>query len=178
MPEFKGLQSSRYVPIDNPGKLVLAGMTPGKYQLCRRPGRMLERHMFELKPGEVKAIDYVRKSGARVRGKVTWPADAKIESIVVSVVGEEVHKSPFDQFEWNTVYAALSPGEDGAFLTERISPGTYQLQAYAFKPLTPEQQRRTGAIAPSYHAQLKIEVPAEGELAVADLALKAIERGD
>src|SRR5262249_31615864 len=84
--------------------------------------------------------------------------------------GETTLKSPFDKFEWNPVYAALSPGEDGTFLTERIPPGTYQLQAHAFKPLTKEQMFRTGAIAPSYHAQVKIVVPAEGELKVDDLA--------
>jgi beta-lactamase regulating signal transducer with metallopeptidase domain len=173
-PEFGALESTRHVKIANPGKLLLDAMPPGKYQLCRRPGRMLDREMFELKPGETKTIDYVRKTGARVRGKVTWPAETKLASIVVSVVGETTLKSPFDQFQWNNVFASLSPDEDGTFLTERIPPGTYQLQAYAFLPLTPEQQRRTGAIAPSFHAQIKIEVPVDGELKVEDLALKAV----
>ena len=83
-----------------------------------------------------------------MRGKITWPAEAKIASVHVSVMGETAQKSPFGKFELNAAYAAATPGEDGTFLTERIPPGTYQLVAYAFKPLTPEQQRRTGAPLP------------------------------
>ena len=172
--DFAGLQSSRWVKIANPGKLVLASLAPGKYQLCRRPGRILEQYLFELKPGEKKTIDYVRKTGARVRGKVTWPAETKLASIVVSVTGETSQKSPFAPYEWKTVYASLSPGEDGTFLTERIPPGTYLLQAYAFRPLTEEQTYRTGPTPPSFQAQVRIEVPAEGELAAPVLALEPI----
>ena len=65
----------------------------------------------------------------------------------------------------------------GTFLTERIPPGTYQLLAYAFKPLTPEQMKRTGLTPPSFEAQVRIEVPLEGELAAGELALKPIRSG-
>ena len=159
------LRSERSVKIANPGTLVLAGLPPGKYQLCRKRGRMLELQMFEITSGEVKTINYVRPKGARVRGKVTWPADAKLMSIQVTVVGE-------------TVYAALTPGEDGTFLTERIPPGRHQLVAYAYKQLTPEEMKRLGAIAPSYNAQITIDVPADGEVKVGDLDLKLIRRGE
>ncbi|MBI3863122.1 MAG: hypothetical protein HY290_14625 [Planctomycetia bacterium] len=175
-PEFGGVQSTRWITMANPGQLVLDSLPPGKYQFCRRPGRMLDRQFIELKPGESKSIHYVREKGARVRGKVTWAADAKLESIVISVLGETPEKGPFDQRDWTTVYSAVSPGDDGTFLTERIPLGTYQLIAYAFKPLTPEQMRRTGAIAPSYEAQVQIKVPDHGELTVDDLPLKPIVR--
>jgi hypothetical protein len=166
--EFTGLQSSRWVGIANPGKLVLATLPPGKYQLCRMSGTgaMLERQFFELKAGGTKSIRYVRKEGAKVRGKVTWPADAKLSGIVIRVVSEK-----------SETYASLAPGEDGTFLTERVPPGTYQLLAYAYKPLTPEQMRNTSPIAPSYHAQVTIKVPASGELKAADLELKPIRSG-
>jgi len=71
-------------------------------------------------------------------------------SIVVSVVSETSQKGPFDHHEWTTVYASQSPAEDGTFLTERIAPGTYQLLAYAFKPLTEKRLKNTGAIGPSF----------------------------
>jgi hypothetical protein len=179
MPEFKDLllRSERSVGIANPGKLELAGLPPGKYQLCRRPGRMLELMMFEIKSGEVKTIEYVRPQGARVRGKVTWPDDAKLTSINVTVVGEAVNKSPFFDYQWNTVYAQAVPAADGAFLTERIPPGRHQLVAYAFRELAPEERKRSGAIAPSYQAQMTIEVPADGELNVDDLVLKSTRPG-
>src|SRR6185503_631822 len=107
---------------------------------------------------------FVRDKGARVRGKVTWPKDTELSSIVVSVLGGRD----------NAVYATASPGGDGTFLTERIPPGTYQLQAYAYVPQTPERLRNTSPIVPSFQGQVKIEVPAEGEVKADDLALKPI----
>jgi beta-lactamase regulating signal transducer with metallopeptidase domain len=156
------VQSERWVPIANPGKLSLAALPPGHYQLCRQSALMLERKLFEIKAGEVKTFDFVRDKGARVRGRVTWPKDTELSSIVVSVLGGAD----------NTVYATASPGGDGTFLTERIPPGTYQLQAYAYSPQTPERLRNTSPIPPSFQGQVKIEVPAEGELTAPDLALK------
>jgi len=159
------VRSSRWLPMTNPGKLVLDALPPGKYQLCRyaSTGAMLERKLFALKAGERKTIDYVRNKGARVRGKLTWPADAT--GIVIRILGES-----------NATVASTSPAGDGTYLTERIPPGTYGLVAYAFKPLTPEQMKSSGLIVPAYQAQMTIEVPADGEVTVKDLALEPIKR--
>jgi hypothetical protein len=166
MPQFRGfpVRSERSVSIENPGKLVLAGVTPGKYQLCRRTARMLELQTLEIKSGEVKTINYIRPKGARVRGKVTWPADAKLMSIQVDVTSDKV-------------YAALSPGSDGTFLTERIPPGKHHIVAYAYKELTPQEMKMSGLIAPSFHADVTIDVPEEGEVKAPNLELKAIRPG-
>jgi RNA polymerase sigma factor (sigma-70 family) len=167
-PEFGTLQSSRWVTMANPGKLVFDALPPGKYQLYRsgQDGRIVDQHIFDVKGGETKTIDYVRNKGARARGKVTWPADAKLTSISVSVLRDKD----------NTVFASLSPAGDGSFLTERIPPGTYQVIAYAFEEQTPERLRNTSPIPASFHAEpRKIVVPAEGEVTVADLALKPIK---
>jgi hypothetical protein len=187
-PEFAGVQSLRGVNIANPGKLSLTALPPGKYQLSRNvmnhlpqivtAGAMLDRQFFELKAGETKSIDFVREQGARVRGKVTWPADTKLAGIVVSIQGV-TKKAPFDDYEWTTTYASQTAAADGTYLTERISPGTYLLVVDAYKPptpATPEERSRLGfgRVAPSFHAQVKIEVPAEGELTAPDLTLKAI----
>ena len=138
---------------------------------------MLENQMFEIKSGEVKTIDYIRKTGARVQGKLTWQADAKLHDITVTVVGEPVQKSPFNDHQWATVYAALTPTEDGTFLTERIPPGTYELAAYAYKESTGEEALLSGFSAPSLYAAVTIKVPAEGEVKVDDLALKTSRAG-
>lgn len=174
-PEFTTVRVARNLICANPGKLSLASLTPGKYQLVRKAatGAMLERHMFELQPGETKSIDYIREKGARVRGKVTWPANTKLDSVIVAVRSEKSVKSPFDNYEFTTTYASHGVGEDGKFLTERLAPGKYVLEAYAFSPLTDKQRFRTGAIAPSHHAaSVNIEVPDNGEFAVPDLVLK------
>jgi len=124
---------------------------------------MLERQLFALKAGEKKMIDYVRNKGARVRGKLTWPADAT--GITIRILDKN-----------SQTVASTSPAGDGTYLTERVAPGTYGFVAYAFKPLTPEQMKRSGLIPPSYHAELTIEVPADGEVTMKDLALEPYER--
>jgi hypothetical protein len=188
VPEFAGLQSSREVQITNPGKLLLDALPPGKYQLCRNVmnrlkgvgmGAMLERRYFELQPGEKKVIRYVRDQGARVRGKVTWPADTKVMGIVISVQEEKPQRRPSDVYEWRTTYASHAAAAEGDFLTERIAPGAYLLVATAYTPLEgPPTRLSTGTPVPSYGAQIKIDVPADGELAVEDLALKPIRASE
>ncbi len=184
--EFAGLRLERNVKMANPGKLSLATLPPGRYQLCRSVrnrlgeigiGALLERQFFELKAGETKSIHFVRETGARVRGKATWPADTKLMGIVISVRSERAEKGPFDKHEWTTVYASQTAVADGTFLTERIAPGKYLLVADAYTPLKPEQRFQTGVIGPSYRAQITIDVPADGELKVDDLALKPIGAG-
>ncbi|MDB5384707.1 MAG: blaR1 4 [Planctomycetaceae bacterium] len=181
MPEFAGVRIEREVKIANPGKLSLAALPPGKYQVCRMvmnrlgqfsTGAMLDRQFFELKSGESKAIHYVREKGSRLRGKVTWPADVKLSGIVVSVESEKAEQGPFDKHEWKTSYASQTATADGTFLTERIAPGKYVLKAGAYTPLTQEQLFRSGAIVPAFRAQIKIEISTDGELTVPELNLK------
>lgn len=175
LPESGFVQISRSMSIPNPGHFILDAMPPGKFQLyrCGAGGRILDQHIFDLKPGESKTIDYVRSKGARIRGKVTWAKDLKPQGIIVSIHGEESFKGPFNS-TWQRTYTSINPAADGTFLTERIPPGTYQLIAYAFAPLTEAQKFRTGAIAASFHAEPKrIVVPDKGELKVDDLVLKA-----
>jgi beta-lactamase regulating signal transducer with metallopeptidase domain len=187
MPAFKGLFSSREVPMANPGKLTFAALPPGKYQFGRDVtnwlrqfgiGAVLERQFFELKAGETKSIQYVRKTGARVRGKVTWPADTKLTGIIVSVRGVRDQKSFFGKHPWPVVYASHPAAEDGTYRTERILPGKYVLEAQAYSPLPPDQRTRLIDPVPSHHAQATIDVPAEGELTVDDLALKPIKTSE
>ncbi len=141
-------------------------------------GAMLDRQFFELKAGETKSIHYVREKGARVRGKATWPADTKLMGIVISIQSERAEKGPFDQHEWTTTYASQTAAADGAFLTERIAPGKSLRVAEGYTPLTPEQRFRTGEIGPSHRAQIRIVVPADGELTVRDLPLKPNPAGE
>ena len=182
MKGFEGVRLERTLPIGNGGKLMLPALPPGKYQFCRSVsnnlgmigvGTMLERQFLELKPGETKTINYVRAKGARVRGQLTLPAE-KLMGIVVRINAEKAEKDPFDKHEWTTTYASQTVNEDGSYLTERLAPGTYVLQAEAYVPLTPEQQFRTGLIVPPYSTSAKIEVPESGELVVPELKLEKV----
>jgi len=167
--EFAGVRVSRYVPIANPGRLVLDALPPGKYQLCRYAGTgaMVELRFFNLKAGETESIRYVREKGARVRGRLIRPPDAM--GITIRVLTEK-----------SETVASNGVGEEGTFLTERIAPGKYVLLAYAYRQKDMES-RLGGAIAPAYQGQITIEIPEEGpddgDLVVKDLILKPIKRG-
>jgi hypothetical protein len=186
-PEFAGLQSTREVKMANPGKLALAALPPGRYQVSRNVmnhlgeigmGAMLDRQFFELKAGETKAIDFVRRTGGLVRGKATWPAETKLMGLVISVRSVLDQKSPFDNHEWPIVFASTTAAADGTFQTERILPGTHLLTAEAYLPLMPEQRFRSGGIRPSFRAEVAMTVPAEGDVVVPDLVLKPVAAGE
>jgi hypothetical protein len=98
--------------------------------------------------------------------------------IVISIRNEKAEKGPFDAHEWTTTYASQTAAADGTFLTKRITPGKHLLVAEAYAPLTPEQRFRTGVVLPTYQAQVTVDVPANGELKLGDLALKPRKEGE
>ena len=177
-PPFPGVESTRNIPIKNGESLTLPAMAPGKYQICRHKtlqlsnigiGEMLNREFFELKPGETKEIHFVRKSGATLLGKITWPYKTKLSGIIVSVVSEKRIKDPFDNHEYQTVYASCKATAEGKFKTERIPPGRYLLRAEAYVPLTDQQRFSTGFVNPVYRSEKIIEIPETGEVVIPDL---------
>ena len=63
-------------------------------------------------------------------------------------------------------------GNRGLFLTERIPPGTYEVHAEGYAPLTPEQERRTGIVRATLTAQSTVTVPESGVVPSLKLVLK------
>jgi len=63
-------------------------------------------------------------------------------------------------------------GNRGLFLTERIPPGTFEVHAEGYAPMTPEQERRTGLAMPALTAQATVTVPESGVIPSLKLKLK------
>jgi hypothetical protein len=63
-------------------------------------------------------------------------------------------------------------GKRGLFLTERISPGTCEVHAEGYAPLTAEQQRFSGIVRPTLTAQSTVTVPKSGVVPSLKLKLK------
>jgi hypothetical protein len=147
---------------------------------------MLDRVFIELAPGERRTIEFVRASGAPVRGTVTWPEGVELDGIIVSVEAATAEKNPFSDYEDTTIFDRRLAGEykdfqlQGAtapFLTERIPPGRYVIRAEGYAPLSEEQQFRTGLVGPSHTASATIEVPEDGEAPQVELRLEAGREG-
>ena len=62
-------------------------------------------------------------------------------------------------------------GDRGLFLTERISPGTYEVHAEGYAPLTPEQKHH-GLPTATLTAQSTVKVPELGVVPSLKLELK------
>ncbi len=197
MDGFQGVQSTGRLPIPDSGRLELTALPPGKYQFCRYRmlnyadvgcSAMLDRQFVELKPGEKRELRFVRGNGARVRGVVTWPDDANLAGIIVSVQSVTPQAEPWSDHTFPLTHDSRLAGTRQAspsgrtfdfssgkaeFVTERIVPGKYTIKAEGFAPLTTEQRSRTGLIGPAYIGSADILVPESGVLGNVEIRLQA-----
>ena len=143
---------------------------------------MLDRSFIELKPGEVRQINYVRKQGSRVRGKVTWPRTTELAGVLLQVNSLTPTKEPWSnstytrQLDGRVIAGAPQQSKienrTAEFVTERLSPGEYEIEIQGFAPLTDGQRARTGFIGPTLVAKAKLTVPNQGEVAPLQIRLK------
>ena len=63
-------------------------------------------------------------------------------------------------------------GNRGLFLTERIPPGTYEVHAEGYAPLTANSNAGTGIVGPTLTAQTTVTVPESGVVPSLKLELK------
>jgi hypothetical protein len=63
-------------------------------------------------------------------------------------------------------------GNRGLFLSELIPPGTYEVHAEGYAPLTPEQERSTGLVRATLTAQSTVKVQESGVVPSLKLKLK------
>ncbi|MFN0053100.1 MAG: collagen binding domain-containing protein [Planctomycetales bacterium] len=193
---WKGFEVIRQFKIKNKGQVQLESLPPGRYQFARSrmlqhgnigQGHFLDRQYIDVVSDQTTTIDFERPSGARLKGSVEWDEGTKLTGIIISV--KKVlppDASPADRLFAERIDARLLrvsskdkpdgdseiTGNRGLFLTERIPPGTYELHAEGYAPLTPEQQRRSGIIGPTLTAQVTVTVPESGVVPSLKLELK------
>ena len=180
---WKGFEIVRHIPIRNQGRVELTSLPPGRYQFARSRmirhgnigrGYFLDRQFVEVVSDRVTPISFVRTTGTRLAGSVEWDEGTKLTGVILSV---RKVASPQDSsserlfphlFDVRLLRVASNDGAQekpeivgnrGLFLTERIPPGTYEIHAEGYSPLTPEQKRRTGIVRPTLTAQSTVIVP-------------------
>jgi hypothetical protein len=191
---WKGFEIIRRIPVQNKGRVELGSLPPGRYQFARSrtvrhgnigQGHFLDRQFVEVASDRTTTISFERPQGARLKGSVEWDEATKLTGVIISVrkapapdaaPGDRAFPPMLDlrllRVSANAGEQAEIVGNRGRFLTERIPPGTYEVHAEGYAPLTAEQQFRTGIVGPTLTAQLTVTVPESGEVPTLKIALK------
>lgn len=193
---WKGVEIIRHLTVKNQERIELTSLPPGRYQFARSrslrhgnigQGHFLDRQFVEVASEKTTPVTFVRTSGARLTGSVEWEEGTKLTGIIISVRKAASPDDPPAERRFPPVFDArllrvgVSDDEQGKaeivgnvglFLTERIPPGTYDVQADGYAPLTEQQQRRTGMIGPTLTAQATVTVPESGKVPSLKLKLK------
>jgi hypothetical protein len=193
---WKGFEIVRHIPIRNQGRVELTSLPPGRYQFARSrmlrhanigQGYFLDRQFVEVVSGKTTPVSFVRATGTRLAGSVEWDEGTKLTGVILSVRKVASPEDPPSERDFPYLFDArllrvsandgqqVKPeivGNRGLFLTERIPPGTYEVHAEGYAPLTPDQERRTGFIRPTLTAQSTTTVPESGTVPSLKLALK------
>jgi hypothetical protein len=193
---WKGVEIVRHIPIRNRGRVELTSLPPGRYQFARSrmlrhgnigQGHFLDRQFVEVVSDKTTSISFVRMTGARLAGSVEWDEETKLTGVIVSVRKVASPDDPASErhfpnlFDARLLRASSNHGQDekpeivgnrGLFLTERIPPGTYEVHAEGYAPLTPDQQRRSGIVGATLTARSTVSVPESGKVPSLKLELK------
>ena len=193
---WKGFEIIRHVSIRNQGRIELISLPPGRYQFARSrmlrhgnigQGHFLDRQFVDVVSNKTTTVSFVRTTGARLTGSVEWDEGTKLTGVIISVrkplsPDDPPSKRHFpDLCDARLLRVSATGGAQakleivgnrGLFLTERILPGTYEVHAAGYAPLTPEQERRTGIVGPTLTAQAAVTVPESGVVPSLKLKLK------
>jgi hypothetical protein len=193
---WKGFEIVRKFPIRNRGRVELTSLPPGRYQFARSrmiprgnviEGVFLDRQYVEVVSEKTTPISFVRATGSRLTGSVEWDEGTKLTGVVLRVRKVASPDDPPSERHFRHLLDARllrmssndgsqeKPeivGNRGLFLTERIPPGTVEVHAEGYAPLTPEQQRSTGIVQPTLTAQATVSVPESGVVPSLKLKLK------
>ena len=200
IPGWKGFEIIRNIKVKNKGHIEITSLPPGRYQFARSrmlhhgnigQGSFLDRQFINLTEGESTDVSFVRATGARVSGAVSWDEEIKLTGVILSVRKVVPADAPESErifppvLDSRLLRAATTDtnesdkskeveivGNRGLFLTERIPPGTYELHAQGYAPLTQDQLRRTGLIGPTVSAQVTITIPETGTVPSVKLKLE------
>lgn len=177
MDGFDKVQSTRTLTVKNGESFELTSLPPGKYQFCRQRmhrydnvgnGAMIDRTFIELKAGESQELKFVRKKANRISGVVTWPKDAKLAGVILSVKSLESIPDPWGGHSYTTTFDSkliagkaqvnLIEGKSVEFKTEALVPGKYQVEVIAYTPMTPAEMRLSGIRRPDYTTSQTVTV--------------------
>lgn len=186
MPEWRGkLECTQRVSVEQGGEVVLSNLLPGTYDISRDKGlrasrelghtAMCDRQTMVLGSGERQIVEFVRKRGARVSGRVLGLEKTAGWKAIVYIREADASGDPMGQDWQQTTFDGQVTGEDGNFETALLEPGEYLAVAHVYKPLTEQQRHSTGWILPSLVGTARFTVPGEGSPAALEVEMVRFE---
>lgn len=179
-PEWKNVAIERRIKIKK-GKTTLNALPFGSYQISRQRvanmgvvGRYLfiERQFFVVGEGETHHIDWTRKTGARVKAKVTWPEEVEVAGLMYTILGKPNIDMQGDESP-NILDGAGINVENGEIHTTLLPPGKYTLEIAVQKPIPEERLRFSGIIVPDHHRRIELVIPDDRkEIVLEDIKLE------
>jgi len=174
MPEWRGkVECTQRVSVGQGGEVVLTNLMPGSYDISRDKtlrtsrdlahGEMCDRQTLVLGPGERQIVEFVRKRGARVSGRVLGLEKTDRWKAIVTIREASATGEPMGEDWKKTTFDGQVAAEDGKFETALLEPGEYLAVAHVYRPLTEEERYRTGWILPSLIGTTRFVIPSEGD---------------
>ena len=140
-------------------------------------GHFLDRQFVDVVSDKTTLVSFVRTTGTRLTGSVDWDEGTKLTGVIITVRKPALPDDPPNERRFPYLFDARLlralrnngpqekseiAGNRGLFLTERILPGTYEVHAEGYAPLTAEQESRSGIVGPTLTAQSTVTVPESG----------------
>lgn len=158
-------------------RVELSDLTPGTYQVSRvrthdfkgfAIGVHLDSQVIELADGQSQEITFMREKGLVATGTVRLPEEAKLSGIVISVsriVATDEMEPDSRLLDSQLIRPRDIDVENGlvTFTSEKLSPGSYEIEVEVYLPLDEELRFSTAWISPAFSASQLFEVPESEE---------------
>jgi hypothetical protein len=177
MPDWRGVvETTRFVTCRNGQSIDVVDLEPGEYDVFRSvgilcldgmgEGSMLDRGKLKVESGKATKLECVRAKGCPISGQVIGLKEAHLPGAFIYVQREQAWgDTQVEEDLWRlTVFDAVVTGPDGQFKTSRISPGTYMVAAYVYKPVEGLAPGCMTLPQPHVLGKVKVVVPESGEV--------------
>ncbi len=190
MPGWEAVQVTERTKLAQKAEATLRNLPPGDYDIARTKsvrvgdmgiGLFLDRRSVSLKSGESHRVDFVRREGHAIVGRLTGLKGVK--GAYVFVKPAEATGDPRQMNEYQlTTFDALAADPEGRFKTARIPPGEYTIVAQAWAPEKNEGGlERTGLRLPTLGGRAKVKISADApppELTIAMVSQREEKRDE
>lgn len=173
------IASLQHQVVTNSSSVLLTNLPSGEFNIARLApwqggGFVCDRQNVKLASGKTNVVEFVRKNGQRIIGRVLGLKQSGIQSADVYVRPPEAAANPNTLGDMRLACLdTVACRDDGGFQTATIPPGTYKLIVYAYKPPEPSTVHSTGVPTPDFAGEMTVTIKEAGRPLHVEIKLKA-----